>query len=128
MAAGVAAIIGHIYPVWLRFHGGKGVATACGVFWMLAPAATALAAGLFVVTVWTTRYVSLGSLVATVALPPLAWWMSASVPVLVGTAVAATLIVRRHWANIARLKRGTEPRLGSKLTPVDASGMGDVKP
>src|SRR4026208_1393282 len=70
---GAAAIVGHIYPVWLRFHGGKGVAVAAGVFAVLTPSATALAAGLFLVIVWLTRYVSLGSIAATVALPPAAW-------------------------------------------------------
>lgn len=112
VAAGIAAIIGHVYPVWLRFHGGKGVATACGVFWMLAPLATALAASLFVIVVWLTRYVSLGSVIATIALPPLAWFTDKSVPVVVGAAVAAVLIVQRHHANIARLQQGAERRLG----------------
>src|SRR5919112_3989373 len=64
VAAGIAAIIGHVYPVWLRFHGGKGVATACGVFWMLAPLATAIAATVFATLVWLTRYVSVGSIIA----------------------------------------------------------------
>ena len=71
--AAAAAVVGHIYPVWLRFHGGKGVAVAAGVFAVLTPIATALAAGLFLVIVWVTRYVSLGSIAATVALPPAAW-------------------------------------------------------
>jgi glycerol-3-phosphate acyltransferase PlsY len=112
VAAGVAAIIGHVYPVWLRFHGGKGVATACGVFWMLAPLATAVSATLFVVVVWVTRYVSLGSVIATVALPPLAWWTGKSVAVVVGSVVAAVVIVQRHRANIGRLQQGVERRLG----------------
>ena len=71
--AAAAAVVGHIYPVWLRFHGGKGVAVAAGVFAVLTPIATAVAAGLFLVIVWVTRYVSLGSIAATVALPPAAW-------------------------------------------------------
>jgi glycerol-3-phosphate acyltransferase PlsY len=111
VAAGVAAILGHVYPVWLRFHGGKGVATACGVFWMLAPLATAVSATLFVLTVWLTRYVSLGSVIATAALPPLAWLTDKSVPVMTGAAVSALLIIQRHHANLARLHSGTEPRL-----------------
>ena len=112
IAAGVAAIVGHVYPVWLRFHGGKGVATACGVFWMLAPLATMASATVFVIVVWLTRYVSLGSIVATLALPPLAWFSDKSIPVVIGAAVAAALIVQRHHANLARLQQGSERRLG----------------
>jgi glycerol-3-phosphate acyltransferase PlsY len=113
VAAGVAAIVGHIYPVWLRFHGGKGVATACGVFWMVAPLATALSASLFVLTVWLTRYVSLGSILATVALPALAWFTEKPVSVVIGAIASALFIIQRHRANLARLHGGTEPRLGS---------------
>jgi len=114
VAAGLAAIIGHVYPVWLRFHGGKGVATACGVFWALAPPATAIAAAIFVAVVWITRYVSLGSLIATAVLPALAWMTNESIPVITGSILAALLILQKHRANIARLQEGTERRLGAE--------------
>jgi glycerol-3-phosphate acyltransferase PlsY len=115
VAAGVAAIVGHVYPVWLRFRGGKGVATACGAFAILAPLATALAAGVFAVTVLATRYVSLGSLAASISLPTLAWLTRASMPVVAGGVVAALLIVQRHRGNLARLRDGSERRLGQRL-------------
>jgi glycerol-3-phosphate acyltransferase PlsY len=72
-AAGVAAIVGHIYPVWLGFRGGKGVATACGVFAVLTPLALPPSLVVFVAGVWISRYVSVGSVLASVALPPIAY-------------------------------------------------------
>ena len=114
VAAGLAAIVGHIFPVWLKFRGGKGVATACGVFWMLAPLATVLAAGVFVTTVAMTRYVSLGSLAATAALPTLAWLTHAPRPVTTGSVLAASLIIGKHRGNLLRLRAGTEHRLGER--------------
>jgi glycerol-3-phosphate acyltransferase PlsY len=111
--AGAAAIVGHIYPVWLRFHGGKGVAVAAGVFSVLTPLGTVIAASLFVITVSRTRYVSLGSIAATVALPPAAWWSGAPPPVVVAAAATGALILFRHRANLARLRGGTERRMGA---------------
>lgn len=111
---GAAAIVGHIYPVWLKFHGGKGVAVAAGVFSVLAPIATAIAALLFLLTVWWTRYVSLGSIAATLALPPVAWWAGAPRAVVLAAAGAAALILFRHRANLRRLHLGTERRMGSR--------------
>jgi glycerol-3-phosphate acyltransferase PlsY len=108
---GAAAVVGHIYPVWLRFHGGKGIAVAAGVFGMLSPLATAIALTLFVLIVWTTRYVSLGSVAATLALPPAAW-LTGAPGVVVGTAAGtAGLILFRHRANLRRLRNGTERRI-----------------
>lgn len=109
--AGAAAVVGHIYPVWLRFHGGKGVAVAAGVFGVLTPVATVVAAVLFVVTVWATRYVSLGSIAATVALPPTAWLIGAPGAVVAAAAGVSVLILFRHRTNVRRLHAGTERRL-----------------
>jgi len=110
---GAAAIVGHIYPVWLRFHGGKGVAVAAGVFSILTPVATGIAAALFLVTVWLTRYVSLGSIAATLVLPPVAWWAGAPDAVVASACGAGVLILFRHRANLRRLYSGTERRMGA---------------
>jgi acyl phosphate:glycerol-3-phosphate acyltransferase len=115
VTAGIAAIVGHICPVWLRFRGGKGVATACGVFMALAPVATLFAAGCFVSAVWITRYVSLASMVATAALPPLAWALEAPTAVVSGATVAGLIVVARHAGNVARLVGGSERRFGERL-------------
>ncbi len=112
--AGAAAVVGHIYPVWLRFHGGKGVAVAAGVFSMLSPLATAVAASLFLAVVWATRYVSLGSIAATLALPPVAWWAGAPPAVVGAAAGTGSLILFRHRANLRRLRLGTERRVGAR--------------
>jgi acyl phosphate:glycerol-3-phosphate acyltransferase len=111
-AAAAAAVVGHIYPIWLRFHGGKGVAVAAGVFAVLTPLATAVAAALFVVIVWATRYVSLASIGATLALPPAAWLSGEPAAVVLAAAGTGALILFRHRGNIRRLRQGTERRMG----------------
>ena len=111
---GAAAVVGHVYPVWLRFHGGKGVAVAAGVFAVLTPIATLIACGFFLAIVRATRLISLGSLAATVALPPAAWLSGAPLAVVVAAAGTAGLIVFRHRANIRRLRAGTERRMGAR--------------
>lgn len=113
VAAGVAAVVGHVYPVWLGFKGGKGVATASGVFGVLAPWPTLIATAAFGVTVARTRFVSLGSMVATVLLPIIEWSMPGLRSVDVGATVVAALILFRHRGNVVRLWSRTERALGT---------------
>ncbi len=111
-AAGVAAIVGHVYPVWLRFRGGKGVATACGVFSVLTPFAVPPALAIFIMTVWATRYISLGSVAASISLPIIAYISAAPPSVVAAACGASALIVLRHRTNLWRVRAGTERRLG----------------
>ena len=113
-AAGLAAVVGHCFPVWLGFSGGKGVATAAGVFFTLAPLATLVAAGVWVVVLAATRIVSAASLLAAASFPVAMYFVTSSRPSVLGLAAAAALvIIWRHRPNLARLVRGEEPRLGS---------------
>jgi acyl phosphate:glycerol-3-phosphate acyltransferase len=107
-AAGVGAVIGHIYPVWLRFRGGKGVATASGVFAVLSPLATLVAAATFAIVVIRTRLVSLGSVIATIVLASVEWFSPGPRAIDIAVAIVSTLIVFRHRGNIARLWSRTE--------------------
>jgi glycerol-3-phosphate acyltransferase PlsY len=113
-AAGLAAIVGHVYPIWLRFHGGKGVATACGVFTVLTPLAIAPALAIFTIVVWLTKYISLGSVVASIALPPIAYALGSPAPAVLAALAASIIIVFRHRSNVLRLRTGTERRLGAR--------------
>ena len=116
MAAGLASVFGHIYPVWLRFRGGKGVATAAGVFAVLTPMALGIASAAFVVAVWGTRYISVGSVVGALTLAIVAVLSDAPGAIELGSAIIALLILHRHRANIARVLAGTERRVGQRLS------------
>lgn len=112
-AAGLAAILGHVFPLYSGFRGGKGVATAVGAFLVLAPLATAVCLAVFVGVVAATRYVSLASMVAIVLLPPAAGILShAPRAVVVAAAATAVLVVFKHAENLKRLVRGEERKLG----------------
>ncbi|HEX7252675.1 MAG TPA: glycerol-3-phosphate 1-O-acyltransferase PlsY [Thermoanaerobaculia bacterium] len=111
-AAGVAAVVGHIFPIFYGFRGGKGVATAVGVFLALAPLAMLVGLAIFFLVVLITRYVSLGSCVTAVLLPPLAGLFHAPRAVLAAAAIVAVLIVLKHRENLERLARGEERKVG----------------
>jgi glycerol-3-phosphate acyltransferase PlsY len=113
--AGIAAIVGHIYPVWLRFRGGKGVATACGVFAALTPMAVPPALVVFFISVWVTKYISVGSVLASISLPPIAYALGSPTSIVVAAIAAATLIVFRHRSNLGRVRSGTERRIGVRV-------------
>jgi len=113
--AGLSALIGHCFPVWLRFHGGKGVATAAGMFLALCWPAALGAIGVFILVVLFSRFVSLGSVSAAAAKPLLIYllWAPHHAPPLIvtfGAFAAAMLVVYKHDANIQRLVEGREPR------------------
>ena len=115
MIAGLCALVGHCFPIWLGFHGGKGVATAAGVFLVLCPPAFLGAVILFILVVLYWRFVSLGSMSAAVAMPLLVYffWAPHHAPpyaVTFGSLAAALLIVYKHDANIQRLVQGDEPK------------------
>ena len=111
------AVAGHIFPIWLHFRGGKGVATGLGAFLMIAPKSVLLSAGIFLVLVLVFRYVSLGSITAAAAFPNIALVLQEdgnSRLALALMAFASVLIVVKHYANIRRLLAGTESRIGSR--------------
>jgi glycerol-3-phosphate acyltransferase PlsY len=115
MLAGVFALLGHCFPVWLRFKGGKGVAPALGVFLVLSPLAALSALLVFILVSLAWRYVSLGSVSAAAAMPLLMYflWAPGHAPPLVvdfGTLFASALIIFKHDANLQRLVDGTEPK------------------
>lgn len=127
---GVAAVLGHMVPIFFGFRGGKGVATAAGTLGSLAPVPTFVALGLFVLIVAATRYVSLGSILVAVAHPLLMWilpalgWIAPYDRWLVaGAAAIGALIVLKHHQNIGRLLRGQEKRIGQRaeVSAVDAT-------
>lgn len=111
--AGSAAFLGHLYPVYLKFRGGKGVATATGVLLALMPMAVLVLIGVFIVALLASRMVSLGSIGAALAAPIAVWLLQYS---LVDTGLAAflaTMVILRHRSNLQRMLAGTEPRLGA---------------
>jgi len=112
--AGVLAIGGHNYPVFLKFRGGKGVATALGVFAAIAPWAVLPSVAIFVGVLFAFRYVSLGSIIAAATFPLFTYLFGYPLAVVIGAIVGAALIVGKHHSNIRRLLAGTENRFGKE--------------
>jgi glycerol-3-phosphate acyltransferase PlsY len=112
--AALFAVLGHVFPVWLRFKGGKGVATALGVFCILFPKAVLISLAIFILVVAVTRYVSLGSILGAIAFPVAAYFLQAPDAVsLAITSLIALIVVSKHHQNISRLLKGTENRFGA---------------
>jgi acyl phosphate:glycerol-3-phosphate acyltransferase len=111
------AVIGHMFPVWLKFRGGKGVATSLGAFVLIAPKAVLIAAGIFIAVAAISRYVSLGSIAAAAVFPFMAWltgrsYLSPTVLALIS--ISSLLILVKHRENMRRIWAGTENRVGAK--------------
>ena len=109
-AVGLAAFLGHTYTIFLGFKGGKGVATALGVFLAVSPAAVGSVLLIFVAVVWKWRYISLGSIVAAMAMPGMVAVFDSRPAVVIMTVIIALLVVWKHRENIKRLKEGTESK------------------
>ena len=113
--AAMSSVLGHMYPPWLKFRGGKGVATSAGALLALIPIATLIGVAIWIIVFWLTRYVSLASIIAAVILPIVILMVGSHdrnnrTPLFYASACVAAVVVWRHRSNLSRLMRGTEPR------------------
>jgi len=128
--AALFAVLGHMFPVWLKFHGGKGVATAAGVFLALSPKAIGLSLLVFLVIFVVTHYVSLASILATACFPAFAYWVGnpwlwRQRSLLVTSILISLMIIVKHHENIRRLVSGTENKFGKKKVEAATAGTKD---
>ena len=117
--AAISSVLGHLYPPWLKFQGGKGVATSAGALLALTPVATLIGVSIWIIVFWLTRYVSLASIAAAVVLPIVILMVKShdqngGKPLVYSSACVAVVIVWRHRSNLSRLIQGTEPRFTRK--------------
>ena len=127
--AGIAAFAGHVYPLFLKFKGGKGVATALGVLAGFSGWLALACAGIWLLVAFTTRYSSLAALAAAVGAPALSLWLGLPQEAVMVVAVMTVLLIQRHRSNIQKLLAGTESKIGKKKDPAanDASFQQDKK-
>jgi glycerol-3-phosphate acyltransferase PlsY len=121
IVAGICAVLGHNYTCWLKFKGGKGIATSAGVYFALAPLAAGIAVGAWIVVFALSRYVSVASIAAAVALPTAVWLTKDSLFLGMVTTVLGLLAIFKHKGNIQRLLNGTEQRVGRKSAIQEAT-------
>jgi glycerol-3-phosphate acyltransferase PlsY len=119
--AGIAAVLGHNFTCWLRFKGGKGIATSAGIFFALAPLAVGVALGAWIVVFALSRYVSLASIAAAVALPATVWLTPNSLTLRLVTTALGLLAIAKHKGNVERLFNGTERQFGKKSATPEAT-------
>ena len=120
IVAGICAVLGHNYTCWLKFKGGKGIATSAGVYFALAPLAAGIALGIWIIVFALGRYVSVASIAAAVALPAAVWLTPNSLILRIVTTALGLLAIYKHKGNIQRLLNGTERRLGQKSATPEA--------
>ena len=114
LVCGVAAVVGHMFPVWLKFKGGKGVATGFGVLIAISPLSALACGAVWLVMARLVKISSVAGISAVTAAPFVVWAITGSSPLILMAAIVAVLIVIRHHANIRRLLAGTEPKIGQK--------------
>jgi glycerol-3-phosphate acyltransferase PlsY len=119
--AGICAVLGHNFTCWLKFKGGKGIATSAGVYFALAPLAAGIALGTWIVAAVLTRYVSIASIAAAVALPTGVWLTKNNLFLGIVTTALGLLAIFKHRSNIQRLLNGTERRVGQKTATPEAT-------
>ena len=117
--AAMSSVLGHLYPPWLKFNGGKGVATSAGALLALTPVATLIGVAIWIIVFWLTRYVSLASIIAAVVLPIVILFcnlqdQNKGKPLFYSSICVAAVVIWRHRSNLSRLIRGTEPRFTRK--------------
>ena len=121
IVAGICAVLGHNFTCWLKFKGGKGIATSAGVYFALAPLAAGIALGTWIIVFALGRFVSVASIAAAVALPAAVWLTPNSLILRIVTTALGLLAIYKHKGNIQRLLNGTERRLGQKSTTPEAT-------